>query len=336
MSPNENERATPIYQLKVTLEGSKPPIWRRLQVAEDTTLGELHDIIQVAMGWTDSHLHQFIVGGTYYGLPDPDWDDLHEMRDERQFRLDEIAAKEGTKFRYEYDFGDSWLHEVLVEKIMSPAPEEEYPLCVKGRRACPPEDVGGIWGYEEFLEAIRDPKHPEHEEYLEWIGGPFDPEEFDLDETNEFLHDWLATGNLPGEMWGEAEEEEEEGVALDTSIGKFVFYPDEPPFAQFYFFRPEQEQVLIELAEKLQAGEQVDETMLESLEAAAMLMLAAAPSGFNGHLLLKQNTVGEDEVETMVDGTSELLAQLPIGPGGGTLTVYWVEEIAIYEFEPGL
>jgi hypothetical protein len=177
----------PIYQLKVTLEHSKPPIWRRLLVPGNVTLEKLHYIIQVAMGWTNSHLHQFIVGQTYFGEPHPDYG--FEMQDERRVRLSQIAPREGFKFRYEYDFGDSWLHTLLVEKVLGPEPGQQYPVCIKGKRACPPEDVGGVWGYEEFLEAIGNPDHPEHENYLEWIGDEFDPEEFDLEETNEFLRE---------------------------------------------------------------------------------------------------------------------------------------------------
>ena len=181
-------RPTEIYQIKVTLKGSKPPIWRRLLVPSDVTLGHLHHIIQVAMGWFNAHLHQFIVGGdTYYGVADPDYDDWIEMLDERAFTLKDVAPGEKSRFDYEYDFGDSWEHVVLVEKVLPPDPEQAYRVCIKGRRACPPEDVGGVWGYEEFLEAIEDPDHSEHEDYLEWIGGEFDPEEFDLDETNEIL-----------------------------------------------------------------------------------------------------------------------------------------------------
>ena len=175
-----------IYQIKVTLEDSKPPIWRRLLVRSDITLGDLHRIIQAAFGWLDYHLHQFTIGGIYFGVPHPDYDDL-DMQDGRKMRLHQITRREGFKFRYEYDFGDSWLHQVLVEKVLSPEPGRDYPMCIKGRRACPPEDVGGIWGYYGFLEAIGDPDHEEHDEYLEWVGGEFDPQGFDLEEVNQAL-----------------------------------------------------------------------------------------------------------------------------------------------------
>jgi len=177
----------PIYQIKVTLEHSKPPIWRRVLVPGDVTLEKLHTIIQEAMGWTNSHLHQFIVGQTYIGEPHPDYG--FEMQDERRVRLNQVAPRQGFKFRYEYDFGDSWLHTLLVEKVLEPEPGQQVPACIKGKRACPPEDVGGVWGYEGFLEAIGDPDHSEHEDYLEWIGGEFDPGEFDLAETNEILRE---------------------------------------------------------------------------------------------------------------------------------------------------
>lgn len=187
MASTESKTDVLIYQVKVTLEGSKPPIWRRLLVHSDITLGDLHDIIQAAFGWFDYHLHQFIVGDTYYGEPHPDYFDWTEMNDEQEVKLRQIAAGEGSKFRYEYDFGDGWLHQILVEKVLPPEPGQEYPVCIKGRRACPPEDVGGIWGYYYFLEAIQDPEHEEHETYLEWIGDEFDPDAFDLEEANEAL-----------------------------------------------------------------------------------------------------------------------------------------------------
>lgn len=177
----------PIYQIKVTLKGSKPPIWRRLLVPSDITLAKLHHVIQAAMGWWDAHLHQFAVGQTYYGEPHPDYDGWLDMHDERRFRLNQIAPGEKSKFIYEYDFGDSWEHVILVEKVLPREPGVAYPVCIKGRRACPPEDVGGIWGYAFFLEAIQDPEHAEHDMYLQWIGGEFDPEAFDVDEVNEAL-----------------------------------------------------------------------------------------------------------------------------------------------------
>ena len=187
MGKSKKATETPIYQIKVTLEDSKPPIWRRLLVRSDVTLAKLHDIIQAAFGWWDYHLHQFVVGETYYGVPDPDYDDYLEMRDERKVRLHQVVPQEGLKFRYDYDFGDGWLHQVLLEKILPPEPGQEVPLCITGRRACPPEDVGGMWGYYHFLEAIGDPEHEEHAEYLEWVGGEFDPEAFDIEEVNQAL-----------------------------------------------------------------------------------------------------------------------------------------------------
>lgn len=180
-------KTSDIYQMKVTLKHSKPPIWRRIQVAGDTRLDKLHLILQEAMGWENYHLHQFIVGGTYYGKPHPDYDAFFEMKDEKKVRLNQIAPQEKFKFIYEYDFGDSWEHELLVEKILPPEPDVHYPRCIKGKRACPPEDVGGVWGYDSFLEAIQNPDDSEHEDMLEWIGGEFDPEAFDLDEINEAL-----------------------------------------------------------------------------------------------------------------------------------------------------
>lgn len=183
-----------IYQLKVTLKHSSPPIWRRIQVPGDITLAKLHHILQATMmGWEDYHLHQFVVGdlrdrraSVYYGQPTPD-DWGIELQDERQVKLKQVAPREKIKFIYEYDFGDNWEHELLVEKILPPEPGVTYPRCLKGKGACPPEDVGGVWGYYSFLEAIQDPNHPEHEDMLDWIGGEFDPEAFDLDEINQAL-----------------------------------------------------------------------------------------------------------------------------------------------------
>jgi len=181
-----------VYQIKVTLMGSKPPVWRRFLVADTTTLNRLHDILQIVMGWTNSHLHMFTINGQIYGDPEDDeYGDLG-TKNEARFKLNQVAGREGSKFRYEYDFGDSWEHELILEKILPADPSTgsgrmRYPLCVVGKRACPPEDVGGVWGYKRFLEAMADPENPEHDEYVQWIGGEFDPEHFDLDEVNDRL-----------------------------------------------------------------------------------------------------------------------------------------------------
>jgi len=175
-----------IYQIKVTLKGSKPPIWRRLEVSGQVTLAKLHKILQVTMGWTDSHLHQFIIGKTYYGEPENE-SGSNRTFSEKRVKLHQLPLKEKSKFLYEYDFGDSWEHEILIEKIQPVTEGSKPPVCLKGKRACPLEDIGGIWGYEEFLEAIGDPEHQEHEDMLEWAGEDFDSEAFNLEEVNHFL-----------------------------------------------------------------------------------------------------------------------------------------------------
>jgi hypothetical protein len=176
-----------VYQLKVTLDDSKPPIWRRILVPENVTLYTLHEILQCVMGWTNSHLHMFTIAGEIYGDPvDDEFGDL-DTKNETRHRLNQLSLGEKAKFKYEYDFGDSWEHTILIEKILSAEKGAYYPVCLTGKRACPPEDVGWVWGYETFLQVIVDPQHEEHDEYLEWIGGDFDPDEFDLDKVNEWL-----------------------------------------------------------------------------------------------------------------------------------------------------
>lgn len=177
-----------VYQMKVTLKGSKPPIWRRFQVPGNISLHKLHDILQVIMGWTNSHLYRFDIAGREFGEPDPVYaDNGIDMRDASRAKLNRVAPSEKMKFIYEYDFGDSWLHEILVEQILPAEPGMYYPVCLKGKRACPPEDCGGIWGYAHLLEIIRDATSEEYEEMMEWLGGEFDPEEFDLHEINQML-----------------------------------------------------------------------------------------------------------------------------------------------------
>ncbi len=179
--------SNPVYQIKVTLTGTHPPVWRRIQVPGNTTLLKLHDILQIVMGWEDYHLHMFTIEGSIFGDPaDDEYGDLGTI-DESRIKLNQVVYREGQRFSYEYDFGDSWDHTLLVEKILPPQEGVRYPICLKGKRACPPEDVGGVWGYENFLEAIRNPDHDEHEEYLTWFGGEFDPEAFDLEEVNTRL-----------------------------------------------------------------------------------------------------------------------------------------------------
>jgi hypothetical protein len=174
------------FQLEVTLLDTKPPIWRRVLVDGGSTLDQLHEVIQVAFGWWNYHLHEFEIGHTRYGVPDPDEDWGEPPQDERRTRLDAIAG-EGSSFRYTYDFGDSWEHKITVEKVLPADTTPTLPVCIDGRRACPPEDCGGTWGYRELLDVLADPAHPEHDERREWIGRPFDPEAFDSSDFEDNL-----------------------------------------------------------------------------------------------------------------------------------------------------
>jgi hypothetical protein len=176
-----NKKPTSLYQIKVTLIRSKPPIWRGLIVNDSTRLDQLHTILQIAMGWSDCHLHQYRVGNSYIGIPEPDFD--IDIIDERKVYLKDIISNPKDNFIYEYDFGDGWEHKIVLEKII-PLDSSESPKVIKGKKACPPEDCGGIWGYYDFLDAIQDPTHEEHEKMLEWVGEEFDPDEFDMDLIN--------------------------------------------------------------------------------------------------------------------------------------------------------
>ncbi|HEY7254529.1 MAG TPA: plasmid pRiA4b ORF-3 family protein [Methylomirabilota bacterium] len=178
--------AAPIYQLKVTLADIEPPIWRRITVRGDLPLDRLHAVFQKAMGWQSSHLHEWIVGGRRYGEPVPD-EPHYEVEDESQMTLREAAPIEGTRLEYLYDLGDSWTHDVVVEQISPPDPAALSARCLAGERTCPPEDCGGVPGYQDFLEAIRNPRHPEHNDLLAWAGGRLDPEAFDLAAVNRKL-----------------------------------------------------------------------------------------------------------------------------------------------------
>ena len=186
MTSNKSQ-STSVYQLKITLEGGyiRPPIWRRVQVEGDITLAKLHQIIQTAMGWDSYHLHRFEIDDVNYGVPHPD--DPIRIKNEKRAKLNKVVSCEMSKFFYEYDFGDCWLHDILVEKILPSDPGTKYPICLKGKRACPPEDIGGVPGYSMLLLGLENPKKRGYKEFLDHVGGIFDPEEFDLEKINQRL-----------------------------------------------------------------------------------------------------------------------------------------------------
>lgn len=180
------------YQLKITLNGSKPPIWRRILVPDSIKLDVFNDAVQIAMGWTNSHLHEFFCSGRYYGEPDPDFADFKEVLAEGKYRLNQLLKAEKDKLLYTYDFGDNWEHTIILEKILPFNPATNLPCCVKAVGACPLEDVGGIYGHYDFMEGYNDPSHPEHEHYREWIGDEFDPFAYDIKEVNALLLEYCG------------------------------------------------------------------------------------------------------------------------------------------------
>jgi hypothetical protein len=175
-----SRRRTPsktAFQLSISLMDLTPTIWRRLLVPGEIKLSRLHAIFQAAMGWEDYHLHYFEIEGQRYGVPDPEWE--NDDIDEETVTFPDLVASR-ARFFYEYDFGDSWRHEVVVES-MDPVPLIlKFATCIDGQRACPPEDCGGTHGYRDLLEAIGDPDHEKHADYVDWAGRAFDPEAFDL------------------------------------------------------------------------------------------------------------------------------------------------------------
>jgi Plasmid pRiA4b ORF-3-like protein len=172
-----------VYQFKISLDDTEPAIWRRIQVA-DCTLDEFHEHIQSAMGWTNSHLHEFEIDGKRYGDPGQLEDD--NSVDSTSVRLSELldGRRKGYRIRYTYDFGDGWEHRVAFEGTQPTDAKIKYPVCLDGARACPPEDCGGPWVYYHLCQKLADPKHPEHEEMLEWAG-PLDPEKFSAKAVNK-------------------------------------------------------------------------------------------------------------------------------------------------------
>lgn len=178
-----------IYQLQIALRGIEPKIWRRILVPSEVLLSDFHKIIQTTMGWINSHLHQFIKDRTFYSLKTPDDDFGAELNvvDYKNMILSDLLKTEKEAIMYEYDFGDSWLHDIVLEKKLPFDENIIYPLCVEGEMNCPPEDCGGIMGYVSMLEILNQPDHEEYMDYMEWLGEKYDPAYFDKQLVNELL-----------------------------------------------------------------------------------------------------------------------------------------------------
>ncbi len=180
-----NRKYDRVYQFKITLIRIKPPIWRRIQVPEIYTFWDLHVAIQDSMGWTDTHLHHFWIKNPAtgireeVGIPDEDLIDMAILPGWKR-KIANYFSSQNDKAEYIYDYGDDWRHSIKLEKILERSEGIDYPICTRGARACPPEDCGGIWGYQNFLEAIMDSGNPQHEELLDWVGGDFNSEFFDV------------------------------------------------------------------------------------------------------------------------------------------------------------
>jgi hypothetical protein len=177
-----------VYQFKISLAGIKPVIWRRIQVPENYAFWDLHVAIQDAMGWLDCHLHQFVMHDkklderVLIGMPDNEWDGGISVKSGGETAIADYFSLQNKKAIYEYDFGDGWEHEVLLEKIL-PFEVIAYPVCLAGERACPPEDCGGIGGYENLIKIMKNPRNKEYKNMIEWLGGKFDPEYFHSEEV---------------------------------------------------------------------------------------------------------------------------------------------------------
>ncbi|MGB9430132.1 MAG: plasmid pRiA4b ORF-3 family protein [Gammaproteobacteria bacterium] len=175
-----------VLEIGVQLQYIEPPVWRRLRIRSGATLADLHDAIQAAMGWTNSHLHEFFIADRRYGPLHEDAPE--ELIDETTITMEALKLAEGARFSYSYDFGDNWEHDIRVEKIEVMAAELLRPLCLDGARACPPEDCGGPPGYQELLDALADPRHPRHRELRRWVGKDWNAKHFDLEAVNHLLH----------------------------------------------------------------------------------------------------------------------------------------------------
>ena len=185
---NTDEIGSEIYQLKVTVLGTNPPIWRCVLAPSSLMLDKVHRMLQIVFGWEDCHMHEFSAGKRRFGKPDPDFGLMGRVQteSERRVSLAELLEKVRSKAIYTYDFGDGWDHQIVLEKILERDPALTYPLCMGGERNGPPEDCGGIPGYYNLLDAIQDPKHPDHDDLVEWVG-EYDPEAFSIDSVNRKL-----------------------------------------------------------------------------------------------------------------------------------------------------
>ena len=181
------------YRLLVKLEDSEPAVWRLISVPGHMTLADLDRVIQAAMGWTNSHLHLFAIDGNLYGIPDDEWPEDRPLLPDEGYTLDAVLGSTVKSFLHEYDFGDGWHHGVTVQAVELADPQRNgWAMCLAGANACPPEDVGGLGGYAEFLQVIGNPSHEEHDAMWRWNGGPFDPKGFDVNSANRAIRDWLA------------------------------------------------------------------------------------------------------------------------------------------------
>jgi hypothetical protein len=165
-----------------------PPIWRRIELSSETSLAQLHEMLQAAMAWQDYHLHEFETGGQRYGVPDDDYDSPSEITRDSTVKLSKALPRKRASLLYTYDFGDGWTHSVVLEDIVSVEPETKYPRLVDGARSCPPEDCGGPYGYADLLETLAKPRHKEHRHMREWAGKDFNPEAFSAKAINFLLH----------------------------------------------------------------------------------------------------------------------------------------------------
>jgi hypothetical protein len=194
-SRGDKRSSSTAYQLRVTLLDTRPPVWRRILVPPEASAEYLHEAIQASMGWYDCHLHHFLLGKAPDEIsvepPDPENDGGFPTMDSTHLTIRELLRRGLGNARYEYDFGDSWRHSVRFEKEVPLEPGMTLPQCVDGKRACPPEDCGGAYGYAEIVRMVKEPKYEpdgsSREEMLEWLGGSFDPEEFDIARVNKLF-----------------------------------------------------------------------------------------------------------------------------------------------------